>query len=172
MRTFIFALVAAYCFGIQIAAAELKIGYVDSKAILAKCEGLKDAQDKLNKEVAKWDQALSKRYKDIKELETLIDKQSLILSPDRKKALQDSLLTLKTQAHQEEQKIYGLKGDWESKNEELSKPIVEKINRIIEKVAKEENYDFIFDTQAGGVIFAKQVFDLTDKVLVLFNKEK
>jgi len=103
------ALMAVACIAATGAFAELKIGYIDSKAILAKYQGLTEAQGKLDKEVAKWDQNLSKRYKDIKDLKELIEKQSLILSDERKKALQDSLDQMVAQARQEERKIYGPK---------------------------------------------------------------
>ena len=59
-----------------------------------------------------------------------------------------------------------------SKNEELTKPIIEKINKIIEKIAKDENYDYIMDARAGGVIYGKPAFDLTERVLDILNKEK
>ena len=52
------------------------------------------------------------------------------------------------------------------------KPISEKVQRIIDKIAKEENFDFIFDARAGGIIYALPKYDLTDRVLMLLNKEK
>lgn len=172
MRNIILALTAVICIAATGAFAELKIGYIDSKAILAKYQGLTEAQGKLDKEVAKWDQNLSKRYKDIKDLKELIEKQSLILSDERKKALQDSLDQMVTQARQEERKIYGPKGDVDTKNEELSKPVIDKINQILARIAKEENFDFILDARAGGVVYALPKYDLSERVLMLLNKEK
>jgi outer membrane protein len=172
MRNITAALLAVACVAAPNVLAELKIGYIDSKAILAKYQGLTDAQAKLDKEVAKWDQALSKRYKDIKDLKDLIEKQSLIMSDERRKTLQDSLDQMVTQARLEERKIYGPKGDVDTKNEELSKPVVEKINQILTRIAKEENFDFILDARAGGVVYALPKYDLSDKVLMLLNKEK
>ena len=70
-----------------------------------------------------------------------------------------------------EQKL-GQNGEAISKNEELTKPIVEKINKILEKIAQDENYDFIFDARSGGVVFAKKTYNLTERVIALLNKEK
>lgn len=153
--------------------AQLKIGYINSEQILVKYEGAKEAADKLNKEVAKWEQEASKRQNELKALKEKIDKQSLLLSAERKKELEDSLQQQYAQYQQFLQEKFGQKGEAYNKNEELSKPIVEKINKIIEKIAKDENYDFIFDARAGGVVYANaQKFDLTDRVLMLLNKEK
>jgi outer membrane protein len=172
MRNIVLALLIAAVVTVPNVTAELKIGYIDSKSILAKYQGLTEAQGKLDKEVAKWDQNLSKRYKEIKELKELIEKQSLILSDERKKVLQDSLDQMVTQARQEERKIYGPKGDVDTKNEELSKPVIDKINQILARIAKEENFDFILDARAGGVVYALPKYDLSERVLMLLNKEK
>jgi outer membrane protein len=162
----------ALCIAVPNGLAELKIGYIDSKMVLAKFQGLTDAQSKLDKDIAKWDQNLSKRYKDIKDLKEVIDKQSLILSDERKKVLQDSLDQMVTQARQEERKIFGPHGDVDTKNEELSKPVIDKINQILARIAKEENFDFILDARAGGVVYALPKYDLSERVLLLLNKEK
>jgi len=151
--------------------AEMKIGYINSEQIFAEYEGTKEAQDKFNKEVAKWEQEASKRQKDIKDLKEQIEKQSLLLSNERKKALEDSLQAKLATYQEFLQKKFGQKGEALSKNEELTKPIVDKINKILEKIAKEENYDFIYDARAGGIVFAKKTYDLSDRVLQALNKE-
>lgn len=152
--------------------AEMKLGYINSEAIFAEYEGTKAAQEKFNKEVAVWEQEASKKQQEIKDLKEQIDKQSLLLSNERKKALEDSLNQKMVQYQKFLQDKFGQKGEALVKNEELTKPIIEKINRIIENIAKEENYDFIFDARAGGIVFAKKVYDLNQRVLEALNKEK
>lgn len=163
------AMVLVVASGVQ---AQLKLGYINSDAILVKYEGAKEAADKLNKEVAKWEQDAEKRQKDMKALKDQIEKQTLILSAERKKELEDSLQQKYIQYQQFVQEKFGQKGEAFSKNEELSKPIVEKINKIIERIAKEENYDFIFDARSGGIVYAVTKYDLTERVLELLKKEK
>ncbi|MCX7726390.1 MAG: OmpH family outer membrane protein, partial [Chitinispirillaceae bacterium] len=76
---------------VNLSFAELKIGYINSEIIFSEYEGTKEAQEKFNKEVAKWEQQASKMQQEIKDLKEQIDKQSLLLSSERKKALEDSL---------------------------------------------------------------------------------
>lgn len=153
--------------------AQLKVGYINSDVILVKYEGAKEAAEKLNKEVARWEQEASKKQNELKILKDQIEKQSLLLSAERKKELEDSLQQKYALYQQFLQDKFGQKGEAYSKNEELSKPIVEKVNKIIEKIAKEESYDFIFDARAGGLVYANaQKYDLTERVLMLLNKEK
>jgi outer membrane protein len=173
MRTSALVAALSVCVMAVSVSAQLKVGYINSDVILVKYEGAKEAADKLNKEVAKWEQEASKRQNDLKALKDKIDKQSLLLSAERKKELEDSLQQKYAQYQQFLQEKFGQKGEAYNKNEELSKPIVEKVNKIIEKIAKEENYDFIFDARAGGLVYANAAkYDLTDRVLMLLNKEK
>lgn len=172
MRRLIVAAIAVSSVVSMAFCADMKIGFINSEWIFSEYEGTKEAQDKFNKEVAKWEQDASKKQKEIKDLKDQIDKQSLLLSNERKKALEDSLNN-KVAVYQEFlQQKFGQKGEALVKNEELTKPIIEKINKIIEKIAKDENYDYIFDARAGGVIFAKQTYDLNARVLQLLAKEE
>jgi outer membrane protein len=172
MRTISFVFFLTTAIIVSAAMAEMKIGMVNSSTIINKYEGFKEGQEKINKETAKWDQSLSDKYKEIRKLKEQLDQRSLVLSADRKKELQDSIANKETQARQEEQRIYSKNGEIEKRNIELSKPIVEKINRIIEKIAKDENFDMIIDSYVGGVIYAMPKYDLTERVLMLLNKEK
>lgn len=160
------------CALVNLSFAELKIGYINSEIIFSEYEGTKEAQEKFNKEVAKWEQQASKMQQEIKELKEQIDKQSLLLSSERKKALEDSLNQKMIQYQKFLQDKFGQQGEALMKNEELTRPIIEKINRIIEKIAREENYDFILDARAGGVVYGKKVYDLNQRVLEALKKEK
>jgi outer membrane protein len=154
------------------ASAELKFGFINVEEIFKNYSGTKDAQEKFDKEVAKWEQDASGRQKEIKDIKDQLEKQSLLLSSERKAELEAKLKQKMVEYQDFLQTKFGQKGEVLSKNEELTKPIVEKINKIIEKIAKDENYDFIMDARAGGVIYGKPAYDLTSRVLAVLNKEK
>jgi len=172
MRRTVFSAIGVTLLFVSLANAEMKLGYINSEAIFAEYEGTKEAQNKFNKEVAVWEQEASKKQQEINNLKDQIDKQSLLLSSERKKVLEDSLNQKMVDYQKFLQDKFGQKGEALVKNEELTKPIIEKINRIIETIAKEENYDYIFDARAGGIVFAKKVYDLNQRVLEQLNKEK
>jgi outer membrane protein len=108
----------------------------------------------------------------MRELKEKLEKQSLLLSDKRKKELQDELQEKWIEYQEFLQKKFGQQGEALQKNEELTQPIIEKINAILEKIAKNENYDFIFDTRVGGLVYAKRAYDLTDRVIEFLSKEK
>jgi outer membrane protein len=160
------------CVFITVPRAELKVGFINSEKIFAEYEGTKEAQDKFNKEVAKWEQEATDRQKEMKDLKDQLEKQSLLLSSERKKEIEDQYQVKLAEYQKFLQSKFGQEGDAVKKNEDLTKPIVEKINKILEQIAKTENYDFIFDARVGGLVFAKPGYDLTERVLAALNKEK
>lgn len=172
MRRIITTIIGIVVLASSVTFAEMKIGYINSEAIFAEYEGTKSAQDKFNKEVAVWEQEATRKQQEIKDLKDQIDKQGLLLSNDRKKVLEDSLNQKMVTYQKFLQDKFGKDGEALQKNELLTKPIIEKINKIIEKIAKDENYDYIFDARAGGIVFAKKVYDLNQRVLESLNKEK
>jgi outer membrane protein len=163
--------IGVLCAVVSIAWAELKIGFIDSEQIFLSYEGTKEAQTKLDKEKAKVEQQASDMQKEIYELKEKLEKQSLLLSTERKKEIEDKLQQRMTEYQQFVYKNIGENGELIKKNMELTKPIVEKINQIVFKIAKDENFDLILDKRAG-VVFAKDAFDLTQRVVGILNKEK
>jgi len=151
--------------------AELKIGYINSERIINEYQGTKEAQEKFNKEVAKWEQEASERQKQIKTKKEQLDKQSLLLSAERKKELEAELEQDLIEYNKFLQEKFGQTGDAVKKNEELLKPIMDKVNLILEKIAKDENYDFIFDGRYS-LVYAKKAYDITEKVIQVLNKEQ
>ena len=168
MKTFMAALFgAALAFG----GVDLKIAHVDSKMIFEKYSETKKAQKDYDKQVAKWEQDAAAKQKDLMEMKDRLEKQSLMLSEEKKKQLEADFLKKKSEYEQFVQKIYGKEGDLFQKNQEISDPIIQKIKKTIQDVANQEGYDMVLDRAAGAVVYWKKENDLTQKVLDLLNKE-
>ncbi len=153
------------------ASAELKIGYVNSEEIFAKYKGTQDAQEKFDKVAAGIQQQATNMKKEIETLKDQLERQSLLLSKERKKELEDKIKTKAAEFEEFVAKNYGREGDLVKKNEEMTKPIVEKIQKIIDKIADDEHYDLVLDSRMGGIIYASKKVDLTDRVLKILNAQ-
>lgn len=149
----------------------LKIAHVDSKLVFEGYKNTKTIQKEYDSQVAKWEQEAAKMQRELTEMNERLEKQSLMLSTEKKKELESKLLKKKTEYEQFVQKIYGRQGDLFKKNEEFSKPIIEKIKKTIQEVSSQEGYDMVFDRAAGAVIYWKKDNDLTQKVLDVLNQE-
>lgn len=152
-------------------AGDLKIAHVDSKLVFEKYADTKKAQKEYDKQVQKWEQDAANKQKELMELKDKLEKQSLMLSEEKKKEMEGDFLKRKSEYEQFVQKIYGKDGELFQKNEEFSGPIIQKIKKTIQDVANQEGYDLVLDRAAGAVVFWKKDNDLTQKVTDVLNKE-
>jgi outer membrane protein len=149
----------------QLNAAELKIGYVQVDKILQDAPQTAESGKKLEREFTARTQELERLQKQIKDIETALDKDSLTMSEaDRKNKERDSSnLKIDFQRKQRE-----LREDVNlRKNEELG-ALQDKINKAVTAVSEAEGYDLVV---YGGVAYANKKIDITDKVLKSLGKK-
>lgn len=74
------------------------------------------------------------------------------------KELQDLQTRIESTQQSAQEKI-------QTKKQDLYTPILEKADKAIKDVAKEKNYDYIFDVNSqGGIVFSKDEYDVTGLV--------
>lgn len=151
--------------GTTVSAAELKIGYVQVDKLLQEAPQTAESGKKLEKEFSPRSQELERLQKQIRDLETALDKDRLTATDaDRRNRERDaSNLKLEFQRKQRE-----LREDINlRKNEELA-VLQDRINKAVTSVAEAENFDLVV---YGGVAYASKKIDITDKVLKLLGKK-
>jgi len=152
-------------------AQNLKLGYIDSIRIRGEYKGFTDAQAKYDKEVGEWQKEAERLSKEVNDLQNELESQKLLLSDEKRKEKEDQLQKKKVEYQQYVNQIFGPGGKAEQRNTELTEPLLEKINTVLEKIASEGEYDYIFDAANGNIAFAKKEFDLTDDVIEELGKD-
>jgi len=156
-------LVVLFFSGYQAYAEEFKLGFINSIKIRAEYKEFADAQTKFDKEIAEFQNQDVSLRQEIDSLQKVLESQSLLLSEAKRKE-KEQQLEVKKQAYRKFfDEIFGPDGKVEKKNAELTKP-------ILEKIANQDGYAFIFDAVNGNIAYAKKTFDITDKVLAELNK--
>ena len=51
------------------------------------------------------------------------------------------------------------------RQQELSKPVIEKIQQVIDKIAADNGYDVIIDIASSGLLYYNEKLDITDVIL-------
>lgn len=155
----------ALSFAASTQAAELKIGYVQVDKILQEAPQTAESGKKLEKEFGPRTNELDRLQKQIRDLETALEKDSLTMSEaDRRNKERDaSNLKIEFQRKQRE-----LREDVNlRKNEELG-VLQDRINKAVTSVSEAEGYDLVV---YGGVAYANKKIDITDKVLKSLGKK-
>lgn len=150
---------------LNVDAADLKVGYVQVDKVLQEAPQTAESGKKLEKEFGPRTQELDRMQKQIKDMETALDKDSLTMSEaDRRNKERD----ISNQKIEFQRKQRELREDVNlRKNEELGS-LQDRINKAVTAVSEAEGYDLVV---YGGVAYASKKVDITDKVLKSLGKK-
>ena len=148
-----------------------KFGYVHSQKVLADFQEYRDVENKLREIQNKYDSEYQQMVKEYQQMADEIESQSLLLSPEKK---EEKLATVQQKGLEIEKYRYeklGPEGEFYKRQSELVQPVIDKINKVIQKIGNDEGYDFIFDAANGTVLHALPKYDITEQVLEELNKQ-
>jgi len=144
-----------------------KAAFIDSEKIQSNYKEWVKAQEQFNAEYKAWEDEAAQMETDLRQMVDDYEKQKLILSAE-KKMEREAAINAKDQALASFTKeISAPGGKAERRMNELVKPLYEKITAAIEKVAIDEDYDFVFNS--AGLAYAKKDLDITDKVIEILE---
>jgi len=125
-----------------------------------------DAQKSLDVLVAQWEGELQKMQADWKRKFDEYDKRKLILTEQVRADQERELRDLDQKVSEYRNKKFGQNGELFQKQNEVMKPIQNKMFQVLEDIAREDGYDYILD-KSGEVLllYANEKRDLTQKVL-------
>jgi outer membrane protein len=148
------------------ASGQSKIGHINSEAIMQTLPEAIDAQKSLDALVAQWESELQKMQAEWKKKFDDYDKRKLILTDQARADQERELRELDQKIVDYRSKKFGQNGELFQKQNEVMKPIQNKIFKVLEDIAKTEGFDYVFD-RSGEVLllYANEKNDLTQKVL-------
>jgi len=146
--------------------AQLKIGYVDSDTIMDNSPDMQDARQKIDALIQEWQTELRRMENELKAKQDDYEKRKLIMTEQTSSEALAEIAKLQKEIGDYRDKKFGANGELFQKQNELMKPIQNKVFTIIQQIATEEELDFVFD-RSGDIVFlfAKPDYDLTSKVI-------
>ncbi|HZY10003.1 MAG TPA: OmpH family outer membrane protein [Bacteroidota bacterium] len=156
------------------ASSQAKIAWINSAAIMDKLPEAQDAQRQIDNFVADWQAELAKMQNDWQRKYEEYDKKKLILTDQLRAQSEKELQELEKKIAEYRNKKFGKDGELFVKQNDLMKPVQNKIFKVIQDIAKEEDFDYVFD-KSGDILlmYSNDKYDLTDKVyqrLISFTK--
>ena len=145
-------------------ATPAKIAYINSAALLAQAPGRAEAEAQFDREVGVYRQQIQRMDDSLK---------TLVAAFDRDAAKMDSVAreTQRTSIGRREaeyqRRARGLDSTMQVRQAQLVKPIMERVQAVIEAIRTEDGYSMIFDVgnQTSVVVAADKKLDLPDRVL-------
>ena len=166
-RSIIHRLVAAFVYGAALLsvgagaadAADYKIGFVNTERLFREAAPAKRAQQKLEKEFSARDAEMQKLSKQVRDLQTTLDRDGATMGEAERRNKERDLANLSRdlqRGQREFREDLNLR-----RNEELAS-VQERANKVIQQIAEAEKFDLILQ---DPVVFASQKIDITEKVV-------
>lgn len=145
-----------------------KVAVVDMQKAIQTTEAGKKAKKELEGEFEKRKKELQKKEGDLKKMGEDLEKKRSVLSEEvlakRQAEMQEEMLKYRETLNKNQMEI-------QKKEQDLTRPILEKMRKIIGEVAKAGGYQIVLESSAG-VLYAEGSIDLTDQVIKAFEKAK
>lgn len=143
-----------------------KFGYVNTDFILSKMPAYQEVQGEIQKLASGWEQEILNMQKEIDDMYSAYQAEEVLLTEEmrneRLSAIHEKEETLK----EYQNKVFGYEGLYYLKKIELIKPVQDEVFEAVEKVAKDQKLQIVFDKSADLVmIYTDPIHDYTDYVL-------
>ncbi len=144
---------------LPVAAADLKLGYVDAVRLFQDAPQAAQAEVMLREEFSGREKALLAQQKKKTDLEERLRRDGMVMSEREQKKIDNELLDISRDMRRDQEEF---REDLNRRrNEEIAK-VQDFIKQVIDKIGKEEGFDLIF---FEGIAYANNELDITAKVL-------
>ena len=143
-----------------------RIAYIDMDFILNKNKEFKTANQLLDEKIAQWKEEIEVKKLQLKRIEYQFAVEKILLTPE---LIADRELEIKDFASEVvslQEKRFGPKGDMIIQKNQLLKPVQDQILSIVQDIAKERKYDFVFDRSSDIImLYSSKNYDISSLVL-------
>ena len=143
-----------------------KFGYVNSEFILKNMKEYSEAMNDIDLLSKAWEKEISDMYIEIEKKEISLKNEEILLTKDmyneRRGLLDKEWISIR----EYQQKVFGFEGLYFLKKKELIEPIQDIIFESVEKIAKKNRLQIVFDKSSEPILlYTNPIHDYTDYVL-------
>jgi outer membrane protein len=143
-----------------------KFGYVDMEYITSKMPEYQKAEAEMDQFSEKWAKEIQEKYAEIDRLQRAYMAEEVLLTEELKRKRQTEIKEKELEAREYNNKVFGMDGMIFQKKKELMKPVMERVQRAVEKVCAQRRLEFLFDKSSDFVmVYTNPRHDYTDYIL-------
>jgi outer membrane protein len=145
------------------------IAVVDVQKVVNESIIGKAARSNLEREMQKAKIKLSSLQADFEKQKSDLEKQSAVLSASALEERREGLMKKQRdvqRVYQDSQEQLGKLNDKEIRG------VVDQINSVVKDIAKEREFEFVFEKDRQAVVYAAPELDITQEVIALLDKKK
>lgn len=144
----------------------VKIAYIDMEYILEKVPDYADALNQLELKAQKWKQEIETKRTELTTLKENLKTERILLTKELIEEREEEIAYFEKELSDYQEKKFGPRGDLIVQKSVLVKPIQDQIFTIVQDVAAQKKYDFVFDRASDlTMLFADKKYDISDLVV-------
>lgn len=146
--------------------AQQRIGHVDSDQILSQTPEFANVQQQLDRLAQQWREELEEERRALDEMFREYQARELLYTQEERQRRREDIVRAEEDLERLRVRYFGPEGELFQQQDNLMRPIQERILEAIENVAVREGYDYVFDRKGEFLfMYAREQYDLTDAVL-------
>lgn len=144
----------------------VKIAYIDMEYILEKVPDYSEALNQLELKAQKWKQEIETKRTELTTLKENLKTERILLTKELIEEREEEIAYFEKELLDYQEKKFGPRGDLIVQKSVLVKPIQDQIFTIVQDVAVQRKYDFVFDRASDlTMLFADKKYDISDLVV-------
>ena len=144
----------------------VKIAYIDMEYILEKVPDYAEALNQLELKAQKWKQEIETKRTELTTLKENLKTERILLTKELIEEREEEIAYFEKEFLDYQEKKFGPRGDLIVQKSVLVKPIQDQIFTIVQDVAVQKKYDFVFDRASDlTMLFADKKYDISDLVV-------
>lgn len=145
----------------------VRIGYVDVQKTLNESIAGRAAKDELQGIVQKTQEAINEKVAEKEKLQTELEKQAIVLSPEARREKTDMLEKMERDL---QRMIADANTTVSKKQRDLEISILDEIKDIIDDIAKEKGYTLVIPAEM--IIYSVEDAELTEEIIKRYDAQK
>ena len=154
------------CWNISYGANVTKIGVIDFQRIIENSDLGKASSKTLKDRGNEMTATLKEKEAEIERMKKELDQKSLVMNKEARED-QEQTLRNKNEDFQKTQRQFSRELNELQSN--LLGELEQKVGELVEEIGKKEGYTLIMERRVGGVMYAPNDIDITDKVIHKLN---
>lgn len=144
----------------------IRIGYIDTEYVLESVPEYQSAVSELDSKVNTWKSDIEKKLKAVEEKKKQLNNESVLLTKELYEERMEDILFEESEILDYQRKRFGPNGDLFLQKKQLIQPVQDQIFTAVQDIAKNKNFDFIFDKSSDVVmLYSANKYDVSDLVI-------
>ncbi|WP_027000799.1 OmpH family outer membrane protein [Eisenibacter elegans] len=143
-----------------------KFGYIDADFIITQMPQYPKVLEEIDKAALAWQQEVETKFREVEQTRQKYLQDEILLTDDMKSERLEALAKQEKEAREYQQKVFGYKGLFYQKRQDLMQTVQEELYQAVSKVARKNKIQIMFNKSSDLImLYHEPRHDYTEEVL-------